>query len=97
MDLEHERRLTEVEARGKSNTKRLDDVEKRQDDLEELVTSVSKIATKMEYMEKDLKNISTKVDNIAEKPVKRFDDIVDKLIWLVVGGVGAFLLGRIGL
>ena len=30
MDLEHERRLTDVEARSKSNTKRLDDMEKRQ-------------------------------------------------------------------
>ena len=97
MDLEHERRLTEAEARGKSNTKRIDDVEKRQDDLEVLVSSVAKMATQMEYMEKNLKSIGEKVDNIAAKPGKRFDDIVDKLIWLFVGGAGAFLLTQLGL
>lgn len=97
MDLEHERRLTEMEARGKSNTKRLDAVEKRQDDLEILVTSVAKMATKMEYMEKNLKSIGEKVDNIAAKSGKRWDDIVDKLIWLFVGGIGAFFLARLGL
>ena len=40
MDFEHEKRLTEVEERSKSNSHRLDDVEKRQDDLEELVSTV---------------------------------------------------------
>ena len=44
MDMEHERRLTEVEARSRSNTKRLDEMEKRQDDLDELVSTVKVLA-----------------------------------------------------
>ena len=37
MDLEHEERLSKVEERAKSNTKRLDEVEERQNNLDDLV------------------------------------------------------------
>lgn len=47
-----EHRLTEVEARAKSNTKRLDEVEKRQDDLDGLVTTVKVLATREENVER---------------------------------------------
>lgn len=51
MDLDYEHRLTEVEQRSKSNTKRLDEVEARQNDLDKLTTSVAKLATKQEDMD----------------------------------------------
>ena len=54
MDLEHEKRLTEVEARSKSNAHRLDEVEKRQDNLDKLVVSVEKLALKEENVESDV-------------------------------------------
>lgn len=50
MDLEHERRLTEVEARSESNTHRLNEVEKKQNDLTELVTTVGVLATREEQV-----------------------------------------------
>ena len=43
MDLDYEHRLTEVEQRSKSNTKRLDEVEARQNDLDKLTTSVGEV------------------------------------------------------
>lgn len=97
MDLEHERRLTEVEARSKSNTKRLDDLEERQDNLETLATSVSALAIREERMESDVKEIKADVKTLTEKPGKRWDTIVDKIIWAVLAALVAFMLGRIGL
>lgn len=97
MDLDHERRLTDVEARAKSNSKRLDEMEKRQDDLEVLTSSVATLAAKQECMEGDVKEIKADVKSLAAKPGKRFDAIVDKVVWAVLAAVIAFLLGRIGL
>ena len=55
MDFEHEKRLTEVEERTKSNTHRIDDLEKRQDNLDELVGTVKVLAVLEENVETDVK------------------------------------------
>lgn len=97
MDLDHERRLTEVEERSKSNSHRLDEVEKRQDNLDELVSSVSVLATKQEHVESDVKEIKADVKTLTDKPGKRWDNLIDKIIWAVCAAVIAFMLGRVGL
>lgn len=97
MDLDHERRLTDVEARAKSNTRRLDEMEKRQDNLEVLATSVSTLAAKQACMEGDVKEIKADVKVLAAKPGRRWEAIADKTIWAVLAAVIAFLLGRVGL
>lgn len=97
MDLEHERRLTVVEDRSKSNTKRLDDMEKRQDDLEDLVGSVKVLATKQEAVESDVKEIKSDVKELTSKPAKRWEGLVDKIIMTLAAAVIGFLLARIGL
>lgn len=97
MDLEHEERLSKVEERAKSNTKRLDEVEERQNNLDELVASVRVLATREERVEKDVTEIKSDVKSIKEKPGKRWEAMVDKIVWAVLAAVIAFLLGRIGL
>lgn len=97
MDLEHERRLTEVESRSKSNTKRLDELEERQDNLETLASSVSALAVREERMESDVKEIKADVKTLTEKPAKRWDAVVDKAVWAALAAMIAFMLGRLGL
>ena len=41
MELKIEHRLTEVEERAKSNSHRLDEVEKKQDNLDKIVSTVA--------------------------------------------------------
>jgi predicted nucleic acid-binding Zn-ribbon protein len=97
MDLPHEQRLTEVEARSKSNAHRLDAVEKRQDNLDELVGTVKALAVREENMENDVKEIKGDVKTLTEKPGKRWDALVDKVIWAVAAALIGFLLAQIGL
>lgn len=97
MDLEHEKRLTEVEARSKSNAHRLDDVEKKQDDLSELVGTVKVLATREETVESDVKEIKDDVKTLTNKPAKRWESLVSQIITLVVAAVVGFILARIGL
>lgn len=97
MEREDEHRLTEVEERSKSNAHRLEEVEKRQENLEKLTTSVSLLAEREERVESDVKEIKCDVKTLAEKPAKRYDSLVDKVVWAVLAAVIAFILGRVGL
>ena len=97
-------KLAEVDARSRSNTHRLDAVEKSSDALHELAASVKVMANELkrqgesvEEIKDDVTNLGHKVDSIEKKPAKRWEGIVDKLIWGVIGAVLAFLLTKIGL
>lgn len=97
MDLPHEKRLTEVEARSKSNSKRLDAVEKRQNNLDELVGTVKALAVREENIENDVKEMKGDVKSLTEKPGKRWDALIDKVIWAIAAALIGFLLAKIGL
>ncbi|MEG2383877.1 MAG: hypothetical protein RSB39_09850 [Oscillospiraceae bacterium] len=94
MTNEEEKRLTEVEARSKSNTHQIEDLKKRQDNLDALTNSVTKLATKQETMEEDVAEIKSDVKTLTSKSGARWDSIVDKIIWAICGGVLAWLVSN---
>lgn len=97
MEINIEHRLTAVEDRTKSNSHRLDEVEKRQDKLDDLVGSINVLAVREEQVEKDVKEIKTDVKNLSGKPGKRWDNLVDKIVWAVAAALIAFVLSRLGI
>lgn len=90
-------KYAEMEARGKSNTHRLDVLEKNQKALNELTTSVKVLATEQSTMKTDIGEIKTGLKTLTDKPGKRWEAIVDKAIWLVAGALIAFVLAQLGL
>lgn len=96
MDLTHEQRLTETEARSKSNTHRLDEVEKRQNKLDELVSAVNGLAIREKHVEDDVKEIKSDVKTLTNKPAQRWEGIVDKVIMTIVGILIGFIFTQIG-
>ena len=97
MDLEHEKRLTEVEERSKSNKHRLDDLEKRQDNLDELVSTVKVLAVREENVENDVKEIKSDVKSITSKPGQRWDNLISQIITIIVAAIAGFILAKFGL
>lgn len=97
MDLEHERRLAEVESRSKSNTKRIDKLEHLTEAINNLATSVSLLAQKTEDMDGKLETVSEQVQEIKEKPAKRWNTLVDNIIWAVAAAAVTYILTQIGL
>lgn len=95
-EIEYEHRLTEVEDRAKSNTRRLDEVESRQNHFEELIVSVKVLAIRQETVETDVKEIKKVVTELAGKPGKRWESIVEKAILTVVSAILLFILARLG-
>ena len=97
MDLEHEKRLVKVEDRAQSNSHRIDELEKRQDNLDELVGTVKVLAVREQAVENDVKEIKADVKSLTGKPGKMFDNIVEKIIYLIIAAVVGFLLAKAGL
>lgn len=97
MDFDHEKRLTETEQRSKSNSHRIDELEKRQDNLDDLVGTVKVLATKEENVESDVKEIKKDVKTLTSKPAQRWDGFVDKIILTLAAAVVGFLLSKIGI
>ena len=93
MEMQFEHRLTMVEDRSKSNTKRLDEMEKRQDNLDELISTVKVLAVREENVENDVKEIKSEVKNLTSKPGKRWDNLVNAVVVAVVGVIVGFVFG----
>lgn len=89
--------LAKLEQRCRSNTHRIDDLEKRQNNLDKLVSRMDVMANEQEHIKTDVGEIKSSVRTLVDKPGKRWDSIVDKLIWLVVSGGIGFLLAVVGL
>lgn len=95
MDIEHERRLTEIEERSKSNTHRIDKVEKQQGEFVELVSSVKILAEREKNVENDVKEIKDDVKTLTSKPGKRWDDTVGTIIAAAIAALISFIFARL--
>lgn len=97
MDLEHEKRLTEIEARSKSNTKRIDKLEEQTEAINRLATSMAVMAEKQDETTHIVTSLDDKVTALEAKPAKRWESLVEKALWTVVAALVGFLLAKIGL
>lgn len=97
-------KLTEIDARSKSNMHRIDTVEKRVDDLGRLTTAMEVMAMEQKHqtaamseIKENVASLDTKVEAIEKKPSKRWETVVEKVLIAFVGAVAAFILSRLGL
>ena len=97
MDLEHERRLTAVEQRSKSNTHRIEKLEESTEAISRLATSMEVMVNKQEQVAQTVEKLDSKVSAIETKPIKRVDGLIDKMVWSVCAAVIAWMLARLGL
>lgn len=71
---------------------RMDDVEKDQKALNELTASVRELAADQGNMKEDIREIKTDVKGLTSIPVKRWESLVDKLLFSVAGAVLAWIV-----
>ena len=97
MDLEHEKRLTEVESRSKSNTKRLDKLEESTEAINRLATSMEVMVVKQEEVADTVGKLDKKVTDLEAKPAKRWDALVEKIIMTLAAAVVGYIVAKLGL
>lgn len=88
--------LTEVDQRSKSNTHRLDKLEKSTEAINRMAISIEKMATKQDAMNESVHTLTSKVEALEAEPAKRWKFVVEKAIYFVVAAVVGFALAHIG-
>lgn len=90
-----EERIAKLEERAKSNTHRIEQVEKGLMELRELTTTVATMATELKHTNEKCDEIRDEVKKLSEKPGKRWETVIDILIGAVVAAVIGMLSGGI--
>lgn len=87
-------KLAEVDARSKSNTHRLDELGEKVDVLNRLTTAIEVMAAEQKHqgetmaeIKSDVTALDKKVEAIEQKPAKRWDGMVEKVIYGIVGSL----------
>lgn len=90
-------KLEAVDQRSRSNTHRIDDLEKDHEALNRLATAVEVMATKQDVISDSVDRLTGKVEALEAEPGKRWKFVVEKSIYFVVAALMGFLLARAGL
>lgn len=90
-------RLSAVEQRSKSNTHRLDTLEKQTEALNSLTTAVAVMTEKVDNCGESVTGLRADVQEIKQKPAKRWESVVGKIIDIVAATVIGYFLARAGL
>lgn len=89
--------VASIEARCKSNTHRIDDLEADNKALHQLATSVEVLATKQEAIEANVSEIKDDVKSLKAIPGGKWEALVKTILTALAGGLVAYALFRLGL
>lgn len=90
-------RLSAVEQRSKSNSHRLDALEKQTEAVNALATSVAVMAERVEITGDKVDGLCTDVQELKSEPGKRWKFVVEKAIYIVISAVMGYIIARLGL
>ena len=90
-------KLQETTDRSLRNEGRIKKLESENAVLHQLATSVAVMAEQLKTMNQSVSTLTSEVEELKEKPGKRWDSLIGVIIGAVAGAVLAFILGKIGL
>ena len=90
-------KLQETTDRSTRNEGRIKKLESESAVLHQLATSVAVMAEQMKTMNTSVLTLTTEVEELRDKPGKRWDNLVDKIIWAIVAALLGYVLAQIGL
>ena len=97
MDNEIQAKIAEIDARSKSNTHRIDDLEADNKALHQLATSVEVLATKQEAIEANVSEIKDDVKSLKAIPGGKWEALVKAALTAIVGALVGFALAHAGI
>ena len=89
--------IAALDARCKSNTHRIDDLEADNKALHQLATSVEVLATKQETIEENVTEIKTDVKDLKALPASRWEGLIKAIVTAIVAGLVGWALAQIRL
>ena len=89
--------IASVEARCKSNSHRIDELEADNRALHQLATSVEVLATKQETIEANVSEIKDDVKSLKAIPGGKWEALVKAVVTAIVGALVGFALAHAGI
>lgn len=89
--------LQKTEDRSLRNEGRIKKLEGESSVLHQLATSVAVLAEQMKTMNGNVTTLTNEVEQIKEKPTKRWENVVNQAIALLVAAIAGFIFAKIGL
>ena len=96
--------MTDVENRSRSNTHRIDKLEASTEAIGRLATSMEVMVAEQKHqteamsgIKADVAKLDSKVETIEQKPAKRWDNLVEKIILVIATAFVTYLLSQNGL
>ena len=89
--------IASVEARCKSNSHRIDELEADNRALHQLATSVEVLATKQETIEANVSEIKDDVKSLKAIPGGKWEALVEAVVTAIVGALVGFALAHAGI
>ena len=93
----HDEYARRMDDEHKRQNKRLGDLEKKVEDIGSLTASVESLAKSVEQMAKAQDKQSKRLEALEQKPAKKWESFVDKVVWALAAALIAFVLSYLGL
>lgn len=93
----HQEYARRMEDEHKRQNKRISDLEEKVEDIGELTASVASLAQSVEQMAKSQDKQGKRLEALEQKPAKRWESFVDKVIWAVAAALITYALTQLGL
>ena len=90
-------KLAEVEQRARSNTRRIEALERGQEMLGRLTTSVEVMVQEQRHIRENVSELSEKLDTMEQKPLRRYEAVAEKVLLVVVSALITWVRARLGL
>ena len=93
MDLEHEKRLTEVEQRAKSHSPLIEKVELVVEEIHNMSEILVEMTAEMKHTNENVEEIKDKVELMEQEPAKRWKESTKAVFTAFLGAIGTALAG----
>ena len=94
---ENKKQIGALQERVKTLFTRTESQQKLLDTMNSLAMSVQKPALGQDQLTKDVGGLKKDVDQIKDRPRKRWEGVVDKFLYTAIGALAAYLLGKVGI
>lgn len=93
----HNEYARRMEDEHKRQNRRIGDLESKVEDIASLTASVESLAKSVEQMANAQDKQAKRLETLEQKPAKKWESFVDKVVWAVAAALIAFILAYLGL
>ena len=90
-------KLIRMEENQKNILKRVDNLENKIQDICDITISIKELTMEIKEMREDANDIKKRVDVLEEMPKKKWNNMVNQIISMLVAGMVGYFLSKIGM